>query len=91
MPLELPVRFAPPYPDPATGRCLSQFLEVIEWFDSTGEEIVHRIPEDGSGKTKCGAQLIVRENQAALFFREGKALDVFGAGRHTLTSKNLLL
>ena len=68
---------------------MSQFLEVIEWFDSTGEEIVHRIPEDGSGETKYGAQLIVRESQAALFFRDGKALDVFGPGRHTLTSKNL--
>lgn len=68
---------------------MSQFLEVIEWFDSTGEEIVHRIPESGSGETKYGAQLVIRENQAALFFRDGKALDVFGPGRHTLTSKNL--
>ena len=85
------MRFAPPHPDPATRSCLSQFLEVIEWFDSTSEEIVHRIPEDGSGETQYGAQLIVRENQAALYFREGKALDVFGDGRYTLTSKNLLL
>jgi membrane protease subunit (stomatin/prohibitin family) len=65
------------------------FLDVIEWFDRTGEEIVHRIPEEGSGETKFGSQLIVRENQAAIFFRDGKALDVLGPGRHTLSSLNL--
>jgi len=68
---------------------MSQFLEVIEWFDETGEEIVHRIPETGSGEVKLGAQLIVRESQAAVFFRDGKGLDVFGAGRHTLTTLNI--
>ena len=68
---------------------MSQFMEVIEWFDATGEEIVHRIPEGGSGETKFGAQLVVRENQAAIFFRDGKALDVLGPGRHTLSTLNL--
>jgi membrane protease subunit (stomatin/prohibitin family) len=36
-----------------------------------------------------GAQLVVRENQAAVFFRNGKGLDVIGAGRHTLSTMNL--
>ncbi len=65
------------------------FLEVLEWFDESGKEIVHRIPETGSGEIKYGAQLIVRESQAAVFFYKGRALDVFGPGRHTLTTANI--
>ncbi|MBF0557430.1 MAG: SPFH domain-containing protein [Nitrospirae bacterium] len=68
---------------------MSQFMEVIEWFDETGTTIVHRYPEVGSGEIKFGAQLIVRENQAAVFFSNGKGLDVLGPGRHTLSTNNL--
>ena len=65
------------------------FLEVIEWFDESGKELVHRIPEKGSGEIKWGAQMTVRESQAAVFFYNGKAYDAFGAGRHTLKTANI--
>ena len=65
------------------------FLEVLEWFDKTGQEIVQRIPAHGSGEIKFGAQMIVRENQAGVFFYNGKAMHVFKAGRHTLKTANI--
>lgn len=70
---------------------MARVFDVIEYFDETGQEMVHRIPESGSGDFRIGSQLIVRESQAAVFFRDGKALDIFGAGRHTLTTANVPL
>ena len=65
------------------------FLENIEWFDESGKELVHRIPETGSGEIKWGAQLTVRESQVAVFFYKGKAVEAFGPGRHTLQTGNI--
>jgi membrane protease subunit (stomatin/prohibitin family) len=65
------------------------FLENLEWLDETGKEIVHRLPQEGSGEIKWGAQLTVRESQAAVFFYQGKAVGVFGPGRHTLKTANI--
>ena len=64
-------------------------LEALEWFDETGKEILHRLPEQGSGEIKFGAQLTVRESQAAVLFYPGKACDPDGAGRHTLKTGNI--
>ena len=64
-------------------------LESLEWFDETGEELLHRLPEHGSGEIKFGAQLTVRESQAAVLFYKGKACDGFGPGRHTLKTGNI--
>lgn len=38
-----------------------------------------------------GSQLIVHESQEAIFFRDGQALDLFGAGRYTLQTQQLPL
>ncbi len=65
------------------------FLEILEWFDEAGNEVVHRIPQSGSADIKCGARLIVRESQAAVFFYNGKAYDAFGPGSHTLDTGNI--
>jgi membrane protease subunit (stomatin/prohibitin family) len=65
------------------------FLEVLEWFDNTGKELVHRIPQQGSGEIKFGAQLTVRESQVAVFFYMGKSVEAFRSGRHTLKTANI--
>jgi len=66
-----------------------RILDLVEYMDEGRNELVHRIPERGSGDFRIGTQLIVREALAAVFFRDGKALDVFNAGRHTLTTANI--
>jgi membrane protease subunit (stomatin/prohibitin family) len=53
--------------------------------------MVRRVPSTGSGEFKLGTQVIVRESQTAVFFRDGQSLDKFGPGRHTLSTANLPL
>jgi membrane protease subunit (stomatin/prohibitin family) len=51
--------------------------------------MVARWPKNGTAEIQLGSQLIVEESQAAVFLRDGKALDTFGPGRHTLATMNL--
>ena len=62
--------------------------QVIEWKNPGAEDILWRYPNE---EITWGAQLIVHEYEVAVFFRDGKAYDVLGPGRHTLTTLNLPL
>lgn len=70
---------------------MARIFDVIEYPNEMQNEIVHRFPEMGPGNFRIGSQVIVRESQTAVFFRDGNALDVFGPGRHTITTYNIPL
>ena len=65
----------------------SQFIEVIEWLDESGNTMMYRFPVRGQ-EIKNGAQLIVRESQVAVFVFEGQIADVFTPGRYTINGGN---
>ena len=68
---------------------MARIFDVIEYPDEMKDEIVHRFPESGIGDYRIGSQVIVREAQNAVFFRDGNALDTFGPGRHTIATANI--
>jgi excisionase family DNA binding protein len=68
---------------------MARIFDVVEYPNEMRDEIVHRIPDTGAGDFRIGSQVIVREAQSAVFFRDGKALDTFKAGRHTITTANI--
>jgi excisionase family DNA binding protein len=68
---------------------MARIFDVIEYATEMNDEIVHRFPETGIGDFRIGSQVIVRESQTAVFFRDGNALDVFKAGRHTIATANI--
>lgn len=65
----------------------SKMAQVVKWEGENGV-FIYRHPAENF---KLGSQLIVKESQKAIFFRNGQALDVFGPGRHTLETQNLPL
>ena len=73
--------------DKIKSEALNQFIEVIEWLDNTGDTMVYRFPVAGQ-EIKNGAQLIVRESQAAVFVTEGQVADVFTPGKYTIDGGN---
>lgn len=70
---------------------MARVFDVIEYPNEMEDELIHRFPEGEAGDFRIGSQVIVRESQTAVFFRDGKALDVFGPGRHTITTANIPL
>jgi membrane protease subunit (stomatin/prohibitin family) len=70
---------------------MARIFDIVQFIDEAGTEMVHRIPERGSGDFRIGSQVIVRDSQAAVFFRDGRALDTFGPGPHTIATANIPL
>ncbi len=68
---------------------MARIFDVVEYPSEMADEIVHRFPEQGIADLRIGSQVIVREAQRAVFFRDGRALDSFGPGRHTITTANI--
>ncbi len=68
---------------------MPRIIDVIEAPNQGPNDMVLRQPEVGSGDFRLGSQVIVRESQTAVFFRDGKALDTFDAGRHAISTANV--
>ena len=70
---------------------MARIIDVIEAPDQGPNQIVARVPEFGAGDFRFGSQVIVRESQRAVFYRDGRSLDTFEPGRHTISTANLPL
>ncbi len=68
---------------------MARIFDVVEYPSEMKDEIVHRFPEVGIADLRIGSQIIVRESQKVIFYRDGKALDEFGPGRHTIITANI--
>ncbi len=65
-----------------------ELIDIIEWNDDSTDTLVWRFPR-WQDEIKMGAQLVVRQAQAAVFVNEGKIADVFQSGTYTLETKNI--
>ncbi len=73
--------------DKIKDAAMNQFIEVIEWLDDSQSTLLYRFPVAGQ-EIKNGAQLIVRESQAAVFVFEGQVADVFAPGKYEIDGGN---
>jgi membrane protease subunit (stomatin/prohibitin family) len=69
-------------------KAVAELLDIIEWLDDSTDTMVWRFPRFDN-EIKYGAQLIVRQAQAAVFVDRGQIADVFQPGQYSLTTKNL--
>ncbi|HTO13912.1 MAG TPA: SPFH domain-containing protein [Candidatus Binatia bacterium] len=65
-----------------------QFIDIIQWTEDSDEVLAWRFPMRDM-EIQQGAQLTVRDTQAALFVHQGKAADLFGPGQHTIKTQNI--
>ena len=70
-------------------------VQIVQWDDSVNSNdvlawrYVDRKNPAKSDELGNWTQLVVRETQEAILFKDGQALDLFGAGRHTLSTNNI--
>jgi membrane protease subunit (stomatin/prohibitin family) len=67
-----------------------QFIDVIQWTDQEDGVLAYRYPMQDM-EIQNGAQLTVRESQAAMFVNEGRCADIFSPGLYTLNTRTLPL
>src|SRR6058998_106275 len=65
-----------------------QFIDIIQWTEDGDEVLAWRFPMRDM-EIQQGAQLTVRDTQAALFVHQGKTADLFGPGQHTIKTQNV--
>jgi len=65
-----------------------ELIEILEFSDDSRDTLAYRFPDEDR-EIKRGAQLIVRESQAAQFVYLGQFGDLFRPGKHRLTTDNL--
>jgi membrane protease subunit (stomatin/prohibitin family) len=70
---------------------MPRIFDIIDHPNVGREELAYREPQSGSGDFRLGSQVIVRDNQSAIFVRSGRALDALGPGTHTITTANIPL
>lgn len=68
---------------------MPKLAQIIEFRDGAGDVMAVRLPSQGEGIIEWGSQLIVREGQVALFFRDGKPMAKFDPGRYVLTTQQV--
>jgi excisionase family DNA binding protein len=70
------------------GFIKGELLEIIEFNDDSRDTLSWRFPDEDKA-IKNGAQLIVRESQAAQFVYLGQYGDCFAPGKHSLVTDNI--
>ncbi len=69
-------------------KIMGEFIDVIEWTDSSNDTMVYRFERYGN-EIKHGAKLTVRESQVAVFVNEGEIADIFEPGIYELETQNM--
>lgn len=63
-------------------------LYTVIKYEGTNDTFVWKHPEEDFN---IGSTLIVHESQEAIFFKDGQALDLFGPGKHVISTENIPL